>query len=115
MWPPIFTGPQGLSCWWKNWSQVSERSEARCSPWRVQDKCGYRHSQDNMSGCLRKSSGQISVLKKFKNIKYFHPNAEEEFFKSSDIVICVTNSYLGSSNVGGKGGTVHAVPVRAGI
>lgn len=34
-------------------------------------------------------------------MKYFHPNAEEELFKSSDIVIYVNNSYLGSSNARG--------------
>lgn len=41
------------------------------------------------------------IKKKSKNIKYFHPNAEEDFFKGSDIVICVNNSCLVSSNARG--------------
>lgn len=35
-----------------------------------------------------------TCIKKSKNMKYFYPNAEEEIFKSSDTVICVTNSNI---------------------
>lgn len=116
-----FTGALDPSCCKAEILSFWEELEQGALTGEFGGKCGCKHSQkDGLSICLSKSFRDHLnkyVHVKSNNMKYFHPNVEQEFFKSIRSCHFCKQFYYCLSRLfwcWGKGCLVHTAPVGAG-